>query len=147
MVWVGALIVLVTFAAIIKRYETRLVLFLSGVAMAALSGKLNEAITAFSKAMVNEGLVTVICTVMGFAFVMKLTQCDAHLVNLLARSIGHFQFILIPGTMLVTWLVNIALPSAAGCGCGCRRHHDPDPHWSWSSPGYRRFLCSGRNLG
>ena len=116
MVWVGALIVLLTFAAIVKRYETRLVLFLSGVAMAALSGKPMEAVTAFSKAMVNEGLVTVICTVMGFAFVMKLTQCDSHLVHLLAGVLGRFRVILIPGTVLVTFLINIALPSAAGCG-------------------------------
>ena len=116
MVWVGAIIVLLTFAAIIKKFETRLVLFLSGVVMAALSGKPMEAVTAFSAAMVNSGLVPVICTVMGFAFVMKLTKCDAHLVHLLAGVLGRFRIILIPGTVIVTFLINIALPSAAGCG-------------------------------
>lgn len=116
MVWVGAIIVLLTFAAIIKKIETRLVLFVSGVAMAALSGKPMEAVTAFSAAMVNTGLVPVICTVMGFAFVMKLTKCDAHLVHLLAGALGKFRVILIPGTVIVTFLINIALPSAAGCG-------------------------------
>jgi len=116
LVWVGAIIVLLTFAAIIKKFETRLVLFLSGVVMAALSGKPMEAVTAFSAAMVNSGLVPVICTVMGFAFVMKLTKCDAHLVHLLAGVLGRFRIILIPGTVIVTFLINIALPSAAGCG-------------------------------
>ena len=116
LVWLGAIIVLLTFAAIIKKFETRLVLFLSGVAMAALSGKPMDAITAFSAAMVNSGLVPVICTVMGFAFVMKLTKCDAHLVHLLAGALGRFRIILIPGTVIVTFLINIALPSAAGCG-------------------------------
>ena len=116
MVWVGAIIVVLTFAAIIKKYETRLVLFISGVAMAAASGKPMAAVDAFSKAMVNPGLVTVICTVMGFAFVMKLTKCDAHLVHLLAGALGRFRVILIPGTVIVTFLINIALPSAAGCG-------------------------------
>ena len=116
MVWVGALIVLLTFAAIVKKYETRLVLFMSGVVMAAASGKPMAAVDAFSKAMVNPGLVTVICTVMGFAFVMKLTKCDAHLVHLLAGILGRFRMILIPGTILVTFMINIALPSAAGCG-------------------------------
>jgi len=116
LVWVGAIIVLLTFAAIIKKFETRLVLFLSGVVMAALSGKPMEAVTAFSAAMVNSGLVPVICTVMGFAFVMKLTKCDAHLVHLLAGVLGRFRVILIPGTVIVTFLINIALPSAAGCG-------------------------------
>ncbi|MHC1759026.1 MAG: C4-dicarboxylate transporter DcuC [Negativicutes bacterium] len=116
MVWVGAIIVLLTFAAIIKKFETRLVLFLSGFTMALLSGKPMAAIDSFSKAMVNPGLVTVICTVMGFAYVMKLTKCDAHLVHLLAGALGKFRVILIPGTVIVTFLINIALPSAAGCG-------------------------------
>ena len=116
MVWVGGLIVLLTFVAIVKKMETRLALFLSGVIMAALAGKPAAAVDAFSKAMVNPGLVTVICTVMGFAFVMKLTKCDSHLVHLLAGVLGRFRVILIPGTVIVIFLINIALPSAAGCG-------------------------------
>ncbi len=116
MVWFGAIIVVLTFAAIIKKYETRLVLFVSGFVMALASGKPLAAVDAFSKAMVNPGLVTVICTVMGFAYVMKLTKCDAHLVHLLAGALGKFRVILIPGTVIVTFLINIALPSAAGCG-------------------------------
>jgi DcuC family C4-dicarboxylate transporter len=115
LVWLGGLIVILTFAAIIKRYETRMVLFLSGALMALVSGKLPEAFTAFSKAMVNDGLVPVICTVMGFAFVMKYTQCDAHLVHLLATPLTKMRPILIPGAVLVTYAINIALPSAAGC--------------------------------
>lgn len=115
MIWLGGIIVLITFAAIVKRYETRMVLFLSGLAMAALSGKPLVAIDAFSTAMVNNGLVPVICTVMGFAFVMKWTKCDSHLVHLLAGGLTRFRAILIPGTVIVTFLINIALPSAAGC--------------------------------
>ena len=115
MVWVGGLIVLLTFYAIIKRYETRLVLFVSGLLMALLSGKPLAAIDAFSAAMINSGLVPVIATVMGFAFVMKLTKCDMHLVHLLAGFLTKFRPLLIPGTVLVTFGINIALPSAAGC--------------------------------
>lgn len=115
MIWLGGLIVVLTFVAIIKRYETRLVLFLSGVAMAALSGKAVAAIDAFAAAMVNSGLVPVICTVMGFAYVMKLTECDSHLVHSLAGTLTRFRPILIPGSVLVTFAINIALPSAAGC--------------------------------
>lgn len=115
MIWLGGLIVLLTFAAIIKKYETRMVLFLSGLLMAILSGKPLEAITAFQTAMINSGLVPVICTVMGFAFVMRLTKCDSHLVHLLATPLTKFRPVLIPGAVLVTWTINIALPSAAGC--------------------------------
>jgi DcuC family C4-dicarboxylate transporter len=115
MIWLGGLIVLLTGYAIIKRYETRMVLFLSGLGMAILSGKALEAINAFSVAMVNAGLVPVICTVMGFAYVMKLTQCDKHLVHSLAGVLTKFRKILIPGAVLITFIINIALPSAAGC--------------------------------
>ncbi len=115
LVWLGGIIVILTFAAIIKRYETRMVLIISGLLMAMLSGKWAAAFKAFSDAMVNSGLVPVICTVMGFAFVMKLTQCDAHLVHLLASPLKRARAILIPGTVLVTFAINIALPSAAGC--------------------------------
>ncbi|MDR3561056.1 MAG: C4-dicarboxylate transporter DcuC [Negativicutes bacterium] len=115
MVWVGGLIVLATFVAIVKRYETRMVLFLSGLLMSILAMKPAAAIDEFSAAMINSGLVPVICTVMGFAFVMKQTKCDSHLVHLLAGFLTRFRPILIPGTVLVTFAINIALPSAAGC--------------------------------
>ena len=115
MIWVGAIIVLLTFVAIVKRYETRLVLFLGGLAMAAAAGKPLAAIDAFAKAMVNEGLVTTICTVMGFSYVMSVTNCDKHLVHLLAGGLKRVKPILVPGAVVVTWVLNIALPSTAGC--------------------------------
>jgi len=115
MIWVGVAIILFTLAAIVKRYETRLVLFLAGLAMALVAGKPLAAMDAFAKAMVNEGLVTTICTVMGFSYVMKITGCDSHLVHFLTSLLKRVKFILIPGAVLLTWLLNIALPSQAGC--------------------------------
>lgn len=115
MIWIGSLIVVLAFYAIIKRYETKMVLFTAGVVMAALSGKIMLAVDAFTKTMVNSGLVPVICTVMGFAFVMKFTKCDAHMVQLLAGVMAKLRLILIPGTVMLTFGINIALPSAAGC--------------------------------
>lgn len=115
MFWLGIAIIIVTFAAIIKKYETRMVLFTSGIVMAAVSGKFTEGIDAFTKAMVNGGLVPVICTVMGFAYVMKYTKCDTHMVRLLIGSVSSAKAILIPASVMITFLVNIALPSASGC--------------------------------
>ena len=115
MILLGGVIVILTFYAIIKRYETRMVLFASGVLMAAISGNLLVAIDAFTKAMVNSSLVPVICSVMGFAFVMKYTKCDGHMVQFLAGSITRMRSILIPATVMITFAINIALPSAAGC--------------------------------
>ena len=119
MVWIGALIVVLTFVAIIRQYETRMVLFVSGLTMLLLGTGLLKgfegAMDAFTKAMVNPALVTVICMVMGFAFVMKVTKCDAHLVHLIAGHLGKLGPVLIPGAVVATFAINIALPSAAGC--------------------------------
>lgn len=115
MVWIGAIIVILTFAAIIKKYETRMVLFAAGLLMCIIGGDMNSAITAFTKTMVHGSLVPVICTVMGFSFVMKLTECDRHLITSLSGVLTKAKMILIPVAILLTWWINIAIPSAAGC--------------------------------
>lgn len=115
MIWIGGLIVLLTFIAIIKKYETRMVLFTAGLLMCIIAGNMNAAIDAFSKTMVHGSLVPTICTVMGFSFVMKLTECDKHLVTSLSSILSKGKMILIPLAILLTWWINIAIPSAAGC--------------------------------
>lgn len=112
--WIGGLIILATVYGIVKRYETRMVLFTSGVLMALIALKPMEAFAAFEKSMTNAGLIAAILSVMGFAYVMKLTTCDQHLVNLVAGAVTKVRFALIPAAVAVTFLVNIALPSAAG---------------------------------
>lgn len=114
MVLTGALIVVLTLIAIAKRYETRMVLCVAGLLMAIIGGNPLGAMTAFEKTMVNPGLVTTICSVMGFSFVMKYTQCDSNLVQLLAGGLEKCKFILVPGAILITWILNIALSSTAG---------------------------------
>ena len=114
MVWIGAIIVLVTFAAIIKKYETRLCLMVGGFAMAIIAGKTMFAGKAFVAAMTNP-LLTTICSIMGFAFCMKMTKCDEHMVKALTGGLKRFPLLLIPGAVVVTWIINIPLTSAAGC--------------------------------
>ncbi len=113
--WVGVLIVILTVYAILKRYETRLVLFTAGLLMALIALKPMEAFSQFQKSMTNAGLISAICSVMGFAYVMKRTQCDQHLVHAVANTVARARAILIPATTIATFLINIALPSAAGC--------------------------------
>lgn len=114
MVIVGALIVLVTIYFLVKQYETRMVLFISGLVMAILGGNPLAAFSAFAKSMTTGGLIEAICSVMGFAFVMKITECDKHLINLVASGLKKVRPILIPGAAIGTFCINIALPSAAG---------------------------------
>ncbi|MBR1580008.1 MAG: C4-dicarboxylate transporter DcuC [Selenomonadaceae bacterium] len=115
MVIAGLIIVVATFAAIIKKFETRLVLFLSGILMCVIGGDISAGTAAFVKEFTNAGLVPTICTVLGFSYVMEYTGCSNHMVYCISSLLKKFTFIIIPGAVLVTFFINIALPSAAGC--------------------------------
>lgn len=114
LIGVGIVIVIVSIYLLVKQYETRMVLFCAGVLMSVLAGSPLAAFDAFAKNMVSAGLIQAICSVMGFAFVMKATECDKHLVNTMANALTKVRPILIPGATLGTFAINIALPSAAG---------------------------------
>src|SRR5262249_52160735 len=45
------------------------------------------------------------------AYVCKLTECDAHLVNLLCNPLRHVKWLLIPGGIAVAFFVNSAIVS------------------------------------
>lgn len=110
----GIIIVLVAGYAIVKRVENRLVLLGAGLLMCLVALKPNAAFEQFQKSMTNAGLITAICSVLGFAFVMKLTGADRHLVHLCAGFVKRFRYALIPLSTLVTFVIGIALPSASG---------------------------------
>lgn len=110
----GILIVVITFILIIKKYESRMVLFVAGVAMCLIGGLPNDIMKAFTKAMTHNSLVPAICTVMGFSYVMKLTGCDQHLVHSISGLLKKGKIILVPLSFLLTWWIGLALPSASG---------------------------------
>ena len=110
----GILIVVITFVLIIKKYESRMVLFVAGVAMCLIGGLPNDIMKAFTKAMTHNSLVPAICTVMGFSYVMKLTGCDQHLGHSISGLLKKGKVILVPLSFLLTWWIGLALPSASG---------------------------------
>ena len=77
MVIAGIVIVVATFIAIIKQFETRLVLLLSGLLMCFIGGQLGAGTTAFVKELTNPGLVPTICTVLGFSYVMDIQNVQS----------------------------------------------------------------------
>lgn len=154
MIWIGLAIVVLTFYLIYKNYEARLVLACSGLIMALLgqvfagsSTTVSAAVDAFVKQLVNGGLVPTIVTVMGFGYVMSYTKCSDHLVNMLVKPLTHVPFIVIPGAALITWVLNIILPSAAGIAAAVGDSADSctDRAQSSSCHGGCRRVC--RNLG
>ena len=100
---------------LIKKYETRTVLIAIGLLMSILTLNPMGALDAFAKSMTSGGLIMAICSSMGFAYVMKYTQCDTHLVHLLTKPLSGLKFFLIPTATIITFFINIAIPSAAGC--------------------------------
>lgn len=104
-----------TIYLLIKKYETRTVLIGMGLLMAILTLNPMAALDAFAKSMTTGGLIMAICSSMGFAYVMKFTKCDSHLVHLLTKPMSGLKFLLIPIATILTFFINIAIPSAAGC--------------------------------
>lgn len=114
-IWMAIAVVILTIAALIKRFETRLVLLTSGFLMAILSMKPMVAFAQFDKSMTASTLIIAICSAIGFAGVISLTKCDTHLVAFLTRPLKKFGIFLLPSCCIVTGLVAIAIPSTAGC--------------------------------
>lgn len=113
--WVALAVVGLTIYALIKRWETRLVLVTAGLFLCLVSCNPMAGLNAFAKSMTNASLVMAICSSMGFAFVASYTQCDRSLVHYLASPIRGLGIFLIPVCTAITFFVNIAIPSAAGC--------------------------------
>ena len=102
-------------ALLIMKKDTKTVLIGVGLVLCVLCLKPLDGLGAFTSYMTKAGLIKAICASMGFAFVMKFTGCDRALVNLLTRPLGNIGFLLIPLVVALTYFINIAIPSAAGC--------------------------------
>lgn len=113
MLILGCILVLITLALLIKRYEARMVLIGAGIVMCICAGNPMASLNAFAKGM-GSGMISSACSSMGFALVMRFTGCDKHLINFLAKILTKVNMLIIPGVVLATYAVNIALPSAAG---------------------------------
>lgn len=115
LIWLGVAVIAGVIYLLVKQYETRMVLIGAGLLMCTLAGNPMLMFSAFATNMVLAALIQTILSVMGFAYVMKVTKCDAHLVNLMVGMLSKVRIIIVPAAMLVTAFINISLSSAAGC--------------------------------
>ncbi len=110
------IVVAVVIYALIKQYETRMVLFMAGLVMCIAALQPIAAFKGFSSALKSSAVLEIITSSMAFAFVMDYTKCDKHLVHLLSKGLKKLgPKLLIPGSVLVTAFVHISIPSAGGC--------------------------------
>ena len=100
---------------LVKKRETKTVLIGVGLVLCVVCLNPLGALESFTKSMTSAGLIKAICASMGCAYVMKVTRCDQHLVLLLTKPMKNIGFLLIPATFVLTYFINIAIPSAAGC--------------------------------
>jgi len=107
--------IVVVVALLIMKKDTKTVLIGVGLVLCVLCLKPLDGLGAFTSYMTKAGLIKAICASMGFAFVMKFTGCDRALIRLLTRPLGNLGFLLIPIVVALTYFINIAIPSAAGC--------------------------------
>ncbi|HMC64359.1 MAG TPA: C4-dicarboxylate transporter DcuC [Gemmataceae bacterium] len=107
----GMVVIAAAVYAIYRRLEVRLTLILAALALGALAEDMPAIVQKFLVTFTNEMFVVPICTAMGFAYVLRHTQCDQHLVHLLMKPLQRVRGLLIPGTVVVGFLVNMPIVS------------------------------------
>ena len=81
----------VVIVLIVRRVDVRLALLVGAVPLFAVSGGLKVMLTKLVEEMANPGTVVPICTALGFAYVLRITECDQHLIRLLLRPLQHVR--------------------------------------------------------
>ena len=97
--------------AVARGLDVRLVLLVAAFALAGLRGDLAPVVATFLAGFSDEKFVVPICTAMWFAYVLRHTECDRHLVRLLTRPLRSVHFLLVPGVVLAGFLVNVPVIS------------------------------------
>jgi DcuC family C4-dicarboxylate transporter len=98
-------------AFVIRGWDVRLVLFLAALSLGIVGGDIAPVIREFLITFSNEKFVVPICAAMGFAYVLRQTGCDRHLVRLLIAPVRQVRPMAIPGTIAVGFLVNVPIIS------------------------------------
>ncbi|AVZ31468.1 hypothetical protein [Nodularia spumigena] len=104
-------IIFIAMIFMFKRVDVRLSLGLSATGLFLIAGKLPQLFVTITQQMTNEKTVVPICTAMGFAYVLRLTECDRHLTHLLLAPLRHGRWLLIPGGIIAAYIVNMAIVS------------------------------------
>ena len=107
----GLCILAVTLFALFRGYEVRLILLLAALALAALTQQFEKIVIVFFQGLADATSIVPICSAMGFAFVLKAFGCDRHLVQALSRPLFYARWLVIPGTIVIGFLVNITIIS------------------------------------
>jgi DcuC family C4-dicarboxylate transporter len=111
LILISLLLIALAVLAVLRGAEVRLTLLLAAVALASLAGAPLVIVRSFLDTFASEKFLVPIGCCMGFAFVLRHTECDKHLVHLLTEPLKRVRVLLIPGVVLVGVLVNVPIIS------------------------------------
>jgi C4-dicarboxylate transporter, DcuC family len=114
-------IVIAAICLVARGWDVRMVLLIAAIAISVVAGLNAEppdrykalalVVREFLGTFSNEKFVVPICSAMGFAYVLRHTGCERHLVLLLVQPLRHVRWLLVPGVIAVGFLVNIPVIS------------------------------------
>ena len=107
----GLAIIAAAVYAVVRRVEVRLALGIAALLLGILAGDPLAIVRMFFATLAREQFVVPMCCAMGFAYVLRHTGCDQHLVHLLTQPLRRARAVLIPGAVLVGFFVNIPVIS------------------------------------
>ena len=105
------IVVAVAIVLIVRGWDVRLVLVAAALVIGAAAGDVPRIVREFLATFSNEKFVVPICSAMGFAYVLRHTGCERHLVLLLVKPLRSVRVLLVPGVIAVGFLVNIPVIS------------------------------------
>jgi DcuC family C4-dicarboxylate transporter len=111
---VAVFVVVAAVALIVRGWDVRLVLLGAAFAVAGFAGSEHSVaavVRTFLGTFSNEKFVIPICSAMGFAYVLRHTGCERHLVLLLVRPLRRVRWLIVPGVVVVGFVVNIPVIS------------------------------------
>lgn len=95
-------------------FDIRLVLLVAALPLFAATGTLPRMLGKMVAELANPATVVPIGAAVGFAFVLRTTACDRHLVELLLMPIRRVRPLLVPGGIAAGYLINTTIVSQAG---------------------------------
>jgi DcuC family C4-dicarboxylate transporter len=110
----GLVVVAAAVVAVLRRVDVRLALTLAALALGILSGTPLLIVRTFLSTFSSEQFVVPLGCAVGFAYVLRHTGCEQHLVQLLVRPLRRARALLIPGVVLVGFAVNVPVISQVG---------------------------------
>ncbi|MGL6073497.1 MAG: C4-dicarboxylate transporter DcuC [Fimbriiglobus sp.] len=113
MIWLALIIIAVAVYAVLQGLDVRLVLLIAALLLGATAGDVQPIVRTFIDTFAAEKFVIPICSAMGFAYVLRATKCDQHMVRVLMSPVKLAPWALVPGVVLAGFVTNIPIISQA----------------------------------